>query len=101
MARQRLEPIAGLFCRVCGSESMSKKSGDLAQSGKIRYKCGSCGSRTTTPFKKKPQLHPKFKKTKSKRYIVTSVMSECPLNHEMWDTLVKMSEILDELSSFL
>lgn len=94
MSRNRLPVVPGLFCRRCGDERVFKRS-DTAQSGKVRYECRSCGSRQTTPFKEKPQLLPKFRKTKHPRYIVTSAMSESELHEGVWGALVTAAKRLD------
>ncbi len=92
--RRENDIIKGLFCPKCGSETVAKGT-DVAQSGKPRYRCKNCGSRTTTPFKVKPQIFPKFKKTKSKNYIITSVMSGAKLNEPYWKTLQNLAKMTD------
>lgn len=91
----KTDPIKGLFCRVCGDENMIVQKGDVTAGGKTRYRCLSCRSRQTTPFRQKPQLLPKFNKTKTNRYIVTSGMSETGINKPFWCSLQKMAKALD------
>lgn len=94
LGRPRLPALAGLFCRRCGDENIAKDK-DKAVSGKQRFRCRSCGSRMTTPFKEKPQLLPKFKKFKAERYIITSAMSETYIEPTFWGSLLKMAGELD------
>lgn len=85
----------GLFCPLCGNDGMRKLSTDTAVSGNTRYKCSKCPTRTTRPLSEKPQVLPKFNKTKSKRYIITSAVNDTPINEDQFKTLERIAKETD------
>lgn len=62
-----------MYCPACGSGRISYKKGDVAVSGKWRYRCPDCHHRTTTPLDERPEPAPVIGTDlpHSKRYIVT------------------------------
>lgn len=88
------EEIKGLFCPACAAEALFIKASDVAQSGRARYMCHRCQSRTTKPLKAPPQILPKFDKTRAQRYIITSAVNDTPINRKQFATYVKMAELL-------
>ena len=62
-----------MYCPACGSSNIRIKGGDVAMSGKWRYRCPDCKHRTTSPLADKPEAAPVFstRLTKSKVYVVT------------------------------
>lgn len=87
----KLEAIEGLHCPRCSSENMVLTK-DKAQSGRKRYRCRDCGSRTTQPSKVKPQILPKFEKVKAERYIVTSAQNDTPINKKQLKTYERIAK---------
>lgn len=83
-----------LFCPFCGSNRVHKYA-DKAQSGRPRYRCQSCKGRTTRPLSEQPQILPKFDKSKSRRYIVTSAQNNTPVVSGALDTYKALAAELD------
>lgn len=86
-----------LYCPECAHKGMSKLS-TKAGSGRSRYKCPSCGHRTTSTIYTQPQILPEFKKKSikgKKRFIITSAVNNTALVKDAHDTFVKMAERLD------
>jgi len=83
--------IKGLFCPSCASATMILTN-DVAQSGRKRYKCQTCQSRTTQPSKVKPQVLPEFNKEKAERYIVFSAQNNTGYIKNQLATYERMAE---------
>lgn len=86
-----------LFCPECAYKGMRPQP-TKAESGRTRYRCISCGFRTTTALYTEPQLLPKTKVTeikKYKRFIITSAVNDTDLVLEAHKTFIKMAKELD------
>lgn len=83
-----------LYCPSCGYRGMRQKC-DLAQSGRKRYACMSCKSRTTKPSYSEVQVLPKFRVSKirkAKRFIITSAVNDTGIVQEAHNTFMKWAE---------
>lgn len=83
----------GPFCPKCGSNTLVKKGFTTNQKGKQRYRCTSCGFRTTTPSAipvQKTGDTPVQKTAPTiKRYIITSAQNATPLHDPTWKSLLQ------------
>lgn len=87
-----------LFCPSCGHQGLRKLSNDVAMSGKARYSCTGCKTRTTRPLYQKPQILPRAKITeikKNKRFIITSAVNNTELLKPCHKTLERIAAELD------
>jgi hypothetical protein len=83
-----------MYCPQCNSDKMSKWA-DKAQSGRNRWRCGSCKSRTTRPLTEPAQDLPKFKKQSRKTYIITQAVNDTKIVVPFLRTLEHMAQYLD------
>ena len=92
------EPVReDLFCPECASPGMRPQP-QPAESGRKRYRCVSCGFRTTSTLYTPPQLLPKTRVSdikKHKRFIITSAVNDTLLVHEAHETFKRMAKELD------
>ena len=85
-----------LYCPTCGHQGMREKAGDVAQSGRKRYICLNCRSRTTKPSYAPVQVLPKIKVTeikKKKTFVITSAVNDTDLVTVAHETFKKYAEI--------
>lgn len=97
MAKATFEVRDDLYCPECAQVGMRPLS-HKAESGRTRYKCVSCGHRTTNTIYTPPQLLPKTKVTEIKRhrrFIITSAVNDTPLVAEAHKTFERMARELD------
>lgn len=86
-----------LYCPDCAAQGMRPLK-TKAESGRTRYRCNSCGFRTTNTLYTEPQLLPKTKVTeikRHKRFIITSAVNDTPIVKEAHETFKKMAKELD------
>ncbi len=86
-----------LYCPKCSSSNIYKKKSDIAVSGKPRWLCMDCTSRTTNPLSRDPE-HQKglnLKDVKSKTFIITSAMGNTDTHSETLGVLLNYCKLND------
>ena len=83
------------YCPSCGSDNITQTK-SLAQSGKKRWQCHSCPSRTTQPLSK--PLVEMFKQKftdlrKYKRFVITSAQNDTPLDMDFFNSLLNYCKV--------
>ena len=94
---KKVEVNNDLYCPVCGSRGMSKEV-DKAGSGRARWRCRSCKTRTTKKLYEQPQVFPKARLgeiKKYKRYFVVCAVNDTSLVTGWHKTLKVMARELD------
>lgn len=85
-----------LYCPECAGKGM-RALYRKAESGRTRYKCMSCGFRTTTTLYTAPQLLPRTRVTdikKHKRFIITSAVNDTDIVSGAHNTFKRMAKEL-------
>lgn len=83
-----------MFCPKCSNDKFTKSG--KAASGRVRYICTSCQSRTTSPLRNLPTLLPKTRITplkKLKRFMITSAVCDTPVNSDAFETMLTWCEV--------
>jgi len=96
-SKPTLETREDLFCPECSNEGMRPLE-TKAESGRTRYRCVTCGFRTTTTLYTKPQLLPETKVSeikKHKRFLITSAVNDTKLVMEAHKTFERIAKELD------
>ena len=82
-----------MYCPQCASENIVKLA-TPAGSGRNRWRCRDCKTRTTRPLEKRPQILPKFKKSPGlKRYIITHAVNDTKVEIGFLKSLETMAKI--------
>lgn len=96
MTRKVKNPVRDdLYCPFCGHQGMKECLSDVAMSGKKRYACIGCKSRTTKPAYAPIQVLPKTKVTrikKKRKFIITSAVNDTELVMGAHGTFKKWAE---------
>ncbi len=79
-----------LYCPKCSSSNIYKKKSDIAVSGKSRWMCRDCKSRTTNPLNIDParQKGINLKDVKSKTFVITSARGNTDTHSETLGVLL-------------
>jgi len=93
MPKPKSPALENKYCPQCGVADLHQEV-DKAISGRTRYRCRTCKSRTTRPLNAPPQVLPKFKKAKTQRYIVTHAVNDTPVELGFLRSLETMAEHL-------
>ncbi|MCK9351276.1 MAG: hypothetical protein WCT49_04450 [Candidatus Paceibacterota bacterium] len=87
------------FCPKCGHDMFTGAGSTTNKTPKPRYRCSSCGHRTTTPSLEKPtdaEVVPMRKKLPvAKRYIITAAQNATPVHKPTWEALQQAAKYYD------
>ena len=86
-----------LYCPKCSSSNLYKKKSDVAVSGKPRWLCRDCKSRTTSPLQRHQQHQDgiNLKDVKSKTLVITSAMANTTTHDETLGVLLNYCNLND------
>jgi hypothetical protein len=87
------------FCPECGHDVFTSAGFTTNKTIKQRYRCCSCGHRTTTPSAEKPkdtEIVPMKKRLPvSKFYVITSAQNATPVHKPTWGALQQVAKYYD------